>query len=211
MTTNIEKIIKQLENSTGDQRLRLLNELSDQYRSNSIKTALKYAKEAYALQSECDSLEDRINTFRKLGSLSMNSGDMESARNLFSEGFTLAQSEDDLTSMAYMILCKCEFFLRNSDHLAVMEIIREFSAEMNDLPDQGIKARTNQYLGLAHDGLAQFDKALDHHLKALKYAEKTGDEILEGSIHLNIGNTLMKMQNFEKAHDHYQVALSKAV
>ena len=140
----------------------------------------------------------------------MNSGDMENAGKVISEGAALAESTGDLNSKAYLIFLKCELLLRKSDYVAVKRIIKKSLIELNKLPDRIIKAKMNVYLGLAHYRLAQFDNALDYLVKALEYTEKTDDEILEASVHLNIGNTLLKMQNFEKAHDHFQTALSKA-
>ena len=63
-------------------------------------------------------------------------------------------------------------------------------------------------LGNAYDSLGQYDKAIEHHNKALAIARKIGDRSGEGNCLGNLGSAYNRLGQYDKAIEHHNQALA---
>src|SRR5690606_37618238 len=69
----------------------------------------------------------------------------------------------------------------------------------NKLKDDYLLGRTYGLMGIAYDELEQYDKALDNNFRAIEYYQKAEASGAMKIWYSNIGNTYIKLQDFENA------------
>jgi len=203
----VKKLEAELKGTSGDERLKILISLIKACSSFSSEKTTKYCQEALDIQENCSSTKDRINVFRMAARVNIENGDNDNAWKNIITAKEMAEEYGDFDQTLLVGLIQCEFLLRKSEYKETVDVLSEFSSQVEQAENQDNVRLLLNHLGIAYDGLGNYDYALESYFKVLDQIGVQEKNNLHCSTHINIGNTYTNCQELDKAFNHYNEAL----
>src|SRR5690606_36865296 len=97
---------------------------------------------------------------------------------------------------------------RMKDFKTAIQWYNKALVSANKLNDDYLLGRTYGLMGIAYDELEQYDKALDNNFRAIEYYQKAEASGAMKIWYSNIGNTYIKLQDFENAEKYTLTSLA---
>lgn len=204
---NIDSLQRILERKEGEEKVKLLNELSEQLRNHNTIQALSFAKEAYQEALQIDNPKLLAQTAINLGILLRNKGETEKAIEHFLVALRQADKLNDLA-------LKGEALHKISiSHLLVKDFKNALSYMEQEIPiwkklnNQKGLARVYNSLGLAYLATNRMIEAKKYLEESLELSQKVGETEELTNVLINLAELYLKQDNPQKAIDYINKSL----
>ncbi len=221
-----EEYIKTGEHKKAKEFLRLSHKNAPADFENNIAILLKLAQieireknreKALELLNKVSSLLSKRYTDKMLLDLNnmfayyyYSNSQLDSAVKFFKECVSYAEKLNDSASVASNLnnISVCYYYDGKVDS-ALNYAKRALDIKLN-YDSLNFKGIALAYLNIAsyYDILANYDKAVENNLKAIKYAELSGDKYTQATIYNNLASVFKHLKNYKKAVFYYEKALS---
>lgn len=172
-------------------------------------SAMYYADKAIPLLEKLDSLNRLGNVYKALGQIKRWEGQYEDALFYYQKGALVAKEIPDLAQLSeqytLMSLTLHDFEMYEigiERGKAAVQIL-----EQHDISDIKALIRANNAIAINFDDWNEPDSALAYHYKNVRIIETTPDSTGYGYVFNNIGNTLIKKKEFQRARENLYKAL----
>ncbi|WP_396151499.1 tetratricopeptide repeat protein [Flavobacterium sp.] len=196
------------------EKVQLLNEMADYYKSSNPDLMEEYATKALALAKKINYKAEEATALLNLGIVNIISGDYPKALDFFSQAKVVYENELAVNvkdnrklknglarvygSMGVVFSEQSNYAKALQHHLKAVSIYEETKEEEK-------LARVYNNIGIVYRAQKEDFKALDYFSKAQKLQEKVGDPTV-GITLTNIGNLHLKQNNLKEAEDYYTKA-----
>ncbi len=201
--TAIDSLIKASENSSGEHKVDLLNDLSDSYLRSSPESSVKYASEALQTSKKINYKKGQGDAYNQLGIAN----------------YYLAQFSDALTYYNYSLAIRKELNNKKDVASSLNNIGLLYSNLGNyqkslEYGLEALKTREeigNQYyigvsllnIGIVYFNIGDINSALEYDTKALKVMQSIKKENVVLILLVNIGSIYRRKGSYNKAMDYY--------
>ena len=196
------------------EKVQLLNEMADYYKSSNPDLMEEYATKALTLAQKINYKAEEATALLNLGIVNIISGDYPKALDFFSQAKVVYENELAVNvkdnrklknglarvygSMGVVFSEQSNYAKALQHHLKAVSIYEETKEEEK-------LARVYNNIGIVYRAQKEDFKALDYFSKAQKLQEKAGDPTV-GITLTNIGNLHLKQNNLKEAEDYYTKA-----
>ncbi|MGV7105352.1 tetratricopeptide repeat-containing sensor histidine kinase [Flavobacterium sp. U410] len=194
-------------------RVNVLNEISNGYKTSDVKQMNYYAEEAYSLSQKIDFNKGKGNALRNLGTAAIISGDYKKALDCFQKAAQLFEDEIQFGKSDQHIeqgLAKIYgsigiVFAEQSNYSKALQYYLKSAKLFEKLKDEANSAILYNNIGVVYLSQSSNFKALEYFTKAQKIQEKNADEGA-GITHTNIANIYRQTKDYSSALEHYNEA-----
>ena len=202
---DIKSLERKLSNSsvTENEKVDVLNELAEKYKSISAEKIVEYGKRALELSKKIDYKKGEAKSLSNIGSGYTYLSNYDKALEYYLKYLRINEEMGDKNSIALSfnyignVHCKMSNYDRALGYFLKSLKINE---EMGN--KQGISVSVN-YIGTVYWYLNDYDKALEYYLKSLEINEEIGDKKSIVYSLNNIGIIYHKLKNYNKALEYY--------
>lgn len=195
------------------ERVQLLNQISDSYKTNDPVQMDRYGQQALSLSEKIGHESEKALAYLNLGNACIISGAYAKALQYFLEAKIILEaqvkqrpSDRGLTAALAKAYGSIGIVFSEQSNYAKALQFHLRSADMYEkLGDRERLATVYNNIGIAYQAQDMCFKALQYFLKALEIKKAKPDESL-GTIYTNIGNIYLKQRNFESAEKYYEIA-----
>jgi len=205
--TQIDSLEVYLTTANQDEKVVVLNELSQAYQEVSARRSITYAQSALQISQESGKKEDIAQSFMNLGSAYYYLSSYQKALEFHSTSLDIYQQQENKTGMltANNYIGLDHEKLGNYDKALDFFLISiKLSREIND--NNGISTGLNN-LGNLYHSLHNYDKALDYYHRALEIEKDSGNKKTIANALNNIGLTLADRGDYSEAIGYYNQSL----
>ena len=209
-----DSLISVLKKTRNDiDKAKLLNAISDEYKSSDPKLMLQYANEALQLASKIKFRSAQGNAYQNIGNANIITGNYTAALQNFSNAQAVfekelednAASEELKNSLARAYGSIGIVFSEQSSYAKALQYALKALKIYEETGNLEKCARLYNNIGIIYKAQNDDFKALNYFVKCLKIQEKIGDPTI-GITMTNIGNSYLHQQNFPKALEYYNKA-----
>jgi len=199
----IDSLKAEIEKSTGQQKIELLNTLANQYSNNNPENGIYYAVQAYQLAQSfgMEELEAKSNLVR--GSLYLRLGNFDNAEKYLTEAlnYFIETKQDSLTAKVFTNL---GLLNRNKGDLDKSLYYYEKSLHIKNKQDDPHGASSVLGgIGLIYYDLGEFDTAKEYFSRAVELGRKsTNKQALSHALN-NLGLVNARGGDYDKALEYY--------
>ncbi|MBN2682772.1 MAG: tetratricopeptide repeat protein [Bacteroidales bacterium] len=212
--TQANKEIDSLENllykSSGKEKIKILNSLSEKYLYFDIDKSISLAKQAIDLCEKTNDDEGWINAITNLGIANEYNGNYQEALIYYQKALkkSIIINNKSKTASCYVNIGIANKMTNNIDSAIYnYELAKTIYEETEDF--RGLAFIYNN-LGTVYNIKSNYPQALIAYKKSLALIEQIKDNNSKFSVLVNIGNTYYYMSQYNKASDYYFAALSES-
>ncbi|WP_416866760.1 MAG: tetratricopeptide repeat protein [Imperialibacter sp.] len=201
-SARIKALKTELSHSEGVDKIRLLNEICDEFESFIPDSSLNYATRALLLSEEAGSKEGMINSLNNIGHYYNIKADAEKSLEYFNKSISIAREIGNKQLEAYCLnfIARVQFSLVNYpgaiDYYLQSLVLRE------QLGDSSGIALIHGNLGNLYRTTKDYESAEKHLLKALELNISFGDTSRFLTDYLNLGVLSHNMNKLDKAREY---------
>jgi len=205
--TALEKIETQLPGAQGEEKIGLLLELINGYKSTQPQKALKFGNEARELFKTYPNKKDHAVLLTTMSSVSLSLNDYKNAGDYARSSLIIAQKTGDkpVIAGALYLLAKTyenlEEFNQSLDYYSKCEKLYK---ELND--NNNLAVLYNDIAGIRWR-LSNYAAAIEYLFKSLKIYEALGNREGIAFINNNLGVLYLALNNTDKSLEHYRKSL----
>ena len=191
-------------------RIRLLNDLANEYSlSNPIKSILN-AKEAYKLAHETNSFVEELRALSIMANSYNIMGDYNKSLEMFLKQEELAEKTNLTSNMAKTLMNIGIIYTQQLDYKRALPYYLRSDSIIKANKLVKIEYYSYQNLGDLYDRLNKNDSALIYYNKAFQIASNPKTKNLEflGASYIGLGNCFNKARDFVNAKKNYNLALA---
>src|SRR5690554_2318075 len=207
--TVVDSLKAEVKKTMNDiEKTRLLNEISDYYKSSNPELMLEYAHQALELALEIKDEYQQGKAYINLGNYNIISGDYAQALHYFSQAKNIfEQHVEELykKELARVYGSIGIVFSEQSIYGKALEYHLKAVKIYESERETPILARVYNNVGIVYKAQKEAFKALDYFLKAHQIQDSLQDPTI-GITTTNIGNIYLDQNNFAKALEYYRLA-----
>ncbi len=209
---SLKSILNQTKNDI--EKVQVLNEISDYYKSSNPVLMEDYATKALKLAQKINYKEEEATALLNLGIVNIISGDYPKALDFFSQSKVVYESELAVNvkdnrklknGLARVYGSMGVVFSEQSNYAKALQHHLKAVAIYEETKEEEKLARVYNNIGIVYRAQKEDFKALDYFSKAQKIQEKVGDPTV-GITLTNIGNLHLKQNNLKEAEEYYTKA-----
>lgn len=204
----MEKLESRLPQTKGEERLALLEELTEAYKTNSPQKAFSYGTEAME-QLNTLPQPDRKRELSLLTTLSFicsQLGKYEAAKEFAEKGISISQQTGDEAGLADSLFSLGEAYRGMGLYEQALENYVKCEPLYRNLKNRKKESRVYNSIGLTYFELSDYPQVLEYYLKAKKISEELGDRAGTASNNLNIGRVYWRLNEYDNALEYYSNA-----
>ncbi|BEP28578.1 adenylate/guanylate cyclase domain-containing protein [Helicovermis profundi] len=204
---DIDTLKNNLKNSSGVEKIKILNELSEKLIEEDANQSIIYAKEAMQLSIDNSDIFSEIDSLNNIGYALIKLEKFENAIKSFQNAYGLSNENNYIKGQAYSKNGYGYVWAAAGDYTKALENY-ELSLELfkNSKDIQG-EAYVNNNIGSVYESIGSADKALEFFINALKLNEQIDNKEEMATNYNNIGFINSEMNNFDEAFKYYSNAL----
>lgn len=190
-----------LDSVSGEQKVKVLNEL---FRANLQKDpvkALGYTQEALNLAETIGDEKGKAAAYNNLGVAYRNQGALDKALEYYLNSLNLYETLDNKEGIATTKNNIANIYSIKKDYTQGMRYLEESYKIFNELKDEPRIIGSMNNLGNLYSDLQLYEKAFKYYSEAYQLSEKSGVKFADPVN--NLGNIYFKQNNFEKAVEFY--------
>ncbi|MEZ4839068.1 tetratricopeptide repeat protein [Flavobacterium sp.] len=210
---SLKNVLYQTKNDI--EKVQLLNEIADYYKSSNPVLMEDYATKALTLAKKIDFKAEEATALLNLGIVSIISGDYPKALDFFSQAKVVFENELAINvkdnhklknGLAKVYGSMGVVFSEQSNYANALQYNLKAVSIYEETKEVEKLARVYNNIGVVFRAQSEDFKALDYFTKAQKIQEKNGDRTV-GITTTNIGNLHVKQKNYNQALHYYTKAL----
>lgn len=205
------KQVKELEEvlykTTGKEKFKILNQLSEVYEKISVQKSIEYALETLELLQHIKGNLKKAEVYIRLGDLYKQINEYDKAMSYYHTGLELSKTakNDKKRAEFYNNFGEVSYRLTNYDQ--ALEFYLKSLKTREELHDKkGISDSLNT-VGNIYFQLKNYSQALDYYKKSLSIRLELKEEIAIGKSYNNMGNLFSMMKDYPKALEYYYDAI----
>jgi diguanylate cyclase (GGDEF)-like protein len=205
------KQVKELEEvlykTTGKEKFKILNQLSEVYEKISVQKSIEYALETLELLQHVKGNLKKAEVYIRLGDLYKQINEYDKAMSYYHTGLELSKTakNDKKRAEFYNNFGEVSYRLTNYDQ--ALEFYLKSLKTREELHDKkGISDSLNT-VGNIYFQLKNYSQALDYYKKSLGIRLELKEEIAIGKSYNNMGNLFSMMKDYPKALEYYYDAI----
>lgn len=195
----VDSLKTKLDNSTGLERIDILNQLSELYQNDNTEWALHYAKEAIRQSSAKGEKKRLAKSYINAGIVLRNTGATEKALEYFFLAAELSADLDDISMKGDALHKISVAYLLVRDFEEALKYGKEEEVIWRELKDNHGLAGALNAIGLIYLNTGRYDEASVTLLKAYDLALESGDSELIYKPLLNLGDLFLYKKQPDKA------------
>lgn len=209
---SLKNVLNQTKNDI--EKVQLLNEIADYYKSSNPILMEDYASNALSLAKKINYKAEEATALLHLGIAKIISGDYPKALDFFSQAKVVYENELGVNSkdnrklkngLARVYGSMGVVFSEQSNYAKALQHHLKAVTLYEETKEEEKLARVYNNIGIVYRAQNEDFKALDYFSKAQKLQEKVGDPTV-GITLTNIGNLHLKQHNLKEAEDYYTKA-----
>jgi len=210
-TKTIDSLKNALNNSKNDiDKVQLLNEVANQYKTSNPKQMLDYANKALVLSRKIKHTTAEGNAYLNIGNANIILGNYPQALENFSKAQLIFESQTDKNNDVKNGLAKAYgsigiVFSEQSNYANALNYYLKSVKIYENLKEQAKVAKLYNNIGIVYKSQSSDFKALEYFVKAQKIQEKLKDVNI-GITLTNIANCYLNQKNYDKALEYYNQA-----
>ncbi len=210
-TKTIDSLKNALNNSKNDiDKVQLLNEVANQYKTSNPKQMLDYANKALVLSRKIKHTTAEGNAYLNIGNANIILGNYPQALENFSKAQLIFESQTDKNNEVKNGLAKAYgsigiVFSEQSNYANALNYYLKSVKIYENLKEQAKVAKLYNNIGIVYKSQSSDFKALEYFVKAQKIQEKLKDVNI-GITLTNIANCYLNQKNYDKAFEYYNQA-----
>lgn len=204
---NIDSLELILNNKKGYEKLLILNELANGYKSNSFEKSYQYANQALILSTALKEKIEEGKALHTLGVLFYFKGDFDRTLYYWEKALKARQESGDKVGIANSLNNIGLIYLNKGNYDKALDYYQKSYGMQSVLGNKKGMAGALENIGIVYQNRGFYDKAISYFQQSLKIEEEF-DNLLGVSQSLNsIAGVYFLMNNFEKALKYYQQSL----
>lgn len=209
---SLKNVLNQTKNDI--EKVQLLNEIADYYKSSNPVLMNEYATKALVLSKKINYQTEEGTALLNLGIVNIITGNYPEALDFFSQARMVYENElainlkDNLklkNGLARVYGSMGVVFSEQSNYAKALQYHLKAVSIYEETADEEKLARVYNNIGIVYRAQNEDFKALDYFSKAQKIQERLGDPTV-GITLTNIGNLHLKQNNLKEAEDYYTKA-----
>lgn len=202
-----DSLLKILQESEGDQRMEILNQLSKEYMDNSVDKSLVYANELLKLAQQDNNSKYLKLSFALLGELYFYVDDISKSLMYFEKQLVKCTEQKDSTGISNAYNNLGIAYRYNKEYKKSIDCyLKSLNIKEIQNDQKGI-CKTLNNLGVVYFHLNDYYKALEYYKRSLKIEKKIGNQSGIATSLVNIGEVYSKLNEFDKALSHFQESI----
>jgi len=203
----VDSLLTQLEESSDEEQVHILNELGKVYWGESSDKTFEYSRKAFDLASKINYRKGEAQSLNNIGVGYYFLQDYDNALRYFKRALEIREELGD----------KKEIVASLNNIGIVYDEISNFEEALNyylqsldifeELNDEIGFAVTLHNVGVVYESLSNYNKSLEFLLRALKQYEEIGDKIGVASSYGNIGIVYKDLSNYDKSLEYHLKSL----
>jgi tetratricopeptide (TPR) repeat protein len=185
--TDVEKIERRLPKTSGEERLKLLLELSEYYLERDAKKALTCGMEALELLRDFPNPKQQVTLYNYIGSAHSTLSHHEEARKYVKLAQELAENIDDQKGYADALKNLALIYYNQRDFDRSTEYLSRTMSIYEKLGDEGRIAEVFHSMGNIYFRVSDHVLALENYLKAANIYDKLGKKDRLAAVYNNVG------------------------
>jgi PAS domain S-box-containing protein len=205
--TALEKIEAQLPGAQGKERINLLLQLTEGYKTTHSQKALRFGKEALTILDNFPDKKVRIAVLKNMSMTYRFLRDYKKAKELTQSSFSIAESIDDKPGMAYALNSLGETSYNLEEFNNALEYYSKSAKLYEQLKDRNHLPLAYNSMAIIYWKLSSYVTAMKYLFKALTIYEELNDPQGISGINLNIGLMYWNMKDWDKSLEYYGKSL----
>lgn len=203
----IDSLEHQLKNRAKDtSRVKLLSELSYQYRNVEAEKALEYAQQALRLAQSINYHKGEIQALRNVGLGLYKLGRYDTAITICDQAITLAEQYNELRLKADALNTQGNIYFYKGDFLRSVDAFSKTLEIYNSLNEHIDQAGALANMGVILENQGKYPEALSNFQKAFKIFEKENHRVGQATVLFSMANIYSDISQIDKALDLYNQA-----
>jgi len=204
---DVNVLESRLARATGEERLKMLVELTKRHQTDDLDKAYSYGKNALELMRQLPNSSDEVMLLNLLGRIAYKLGDFQASIDYSNQGLEIAQKTGNKIEYAAALfnLGMGNKYLANYN--PALEYFSRAQAVYEELGDKNNTASCLNQIGLVYRRVNEYSRALEYIMKAGKIYDELDAKSRLSSIYNNIGIIYSDMGQSAVALDYYKKAL----
>jgi diguanylate cyclase (GGDEF)-like protein len=196
-----------LEKTSGSDKFKILNQLSEVYEKISVDKSIEYAVESLDLLTTVRGNQKKADIYVRIGNLYKQKDEYEKALTYLSRALELSKSAKKDKKMADIFNSIGEVSYRLTNYDKALGFYLTSLKIREDINDKKGIADSLNTVGNIYFQLKNYSTALEYYERSLKIRLELKDDVAIGKSYNNIGNMYSTLSEYEKALDYYDKAI----
>ena len=203
-TDSLEELLGKV---SGKEKVKVMNELTEEWVSISLKKSLEYNKSALHAAKQINDIKGEADALYNRGGIYIYSGKYDTALINFKKALSIYTKINEKKSIVKSHIGIAVTYWKISDYNKALSYNKKALEVSNEIQYKEGKALAFNNLGLIYNNLGDYDKTLQYFIKSLKLFEELKSDSQAGVL-INIGVIFAESLNeYEKALYYYFKAL----
>ncbi len=205
--TSIENLQERLTESTGRDRIVILNQIAKKLQRESPLSSIEYSKQAILLCDQINNKSNKLIALNNIADVYYFQSEYDSARVYYESALEISRELKSKSSEARAFNDLGIVAEENEDYIKALENYTNALDIYQYLNDKEEIANTLNNIGIIFEDLNDYGKSLEYHLQSLRIYEEMGN-VIGISISLNnIGNIYHNLGKYELALKYYEESI----
>jgi len=205
--TSIDDLEKKLDTATGEEKIRILDELAQAYWGVSPDKSIEYGAQALDISEKASDLKNQATAQLNIGVAYIYLGKFDPALNHLQHSLRINRQIGDTAGIAQSLNRIGVVHGNLSQYNDAMDYFLQSLKLNEELGDKDAMSKSLNNIGIIYQKLGTFDKALEYFTAALKIVKETGKKNAHAVALNNIGTVYKSLTNFDLALDYYLKSL----
>jgi tetratricopeptide (TPR) repeat protein len=201
-----DSLVAVLDTVRNERKVKTLNELFRSYLRTDPVKAVAYTREALTLANEIGDKKGQAASLNNLGIAYRNQGALDKGLEYYINSLKIYEDLDNKDGIATTKNNISNIYAIKKDYGQAMKYLEESYNLLLELDDQKRIIGSMNNLGNLYSEIQLYDKAMKYFAQASELSDKQGVKFADPLT--NIGNIYFKQNNFQKAVDSYEKALT---
>jgi signal transduction histidine kinase len=201
--TKIDSLETQLKIVTKNEKIDILNELSQLYYEISPQKTIEYSNRALELSQQSNYKEGEAQALKNIGTGNYYQSNYDIALEYYFKSLEIFKELEDKEGASTILNNIGIIYWKLYDFEKALEIYNESLKVMKEFDNKEGIARALNNIGLIHMTLQNYDKALEYFLQSLNIVQEVGNKNIIAYCLNNIGIIYWYLENYDKSLEYY--------
>lgn len=201
--TKIDSLENQLIIVNKNEKIDILNELSQLYYELSPQKTIEYSNRALELSQQSNYKEGEAQALKNIGTGNYFQSNYDIALEYYFKSLEILEEIEDKEGASSILNNIGIIYWKLFDFEKALEIYNESLKVMREFENKEGIARAQNNIGLIYMALQNYDKALEYFIKSLKIMEEVGNKNNTAYCLNNIGIIYWYLENYDKSLEYY--------
>ncbi len=201
--TKIDSLENQLKIVNKNEKIDILNELSQIYYELSPQKTIEYGTRAFELSQQSNYKEGEAHALKNIGTGNYYQSNYDISLEFYFKSLKIFKEIEDREGASSILNNIGIIYWKLYDFEKALEIYNESLKVMKEFENKEGIARAQNNIGLIYMTLQNYDKALEYFIKSLKIMEEVGNRNNLAYCLNNIGIIYWYLENYDKSLEYY--------